>query len=108
MNTKFIEKFVGRIWGSNLSQKSIHNDERLINFLDQKPQGIGRSKTQTESEENRFSKCHGFSTLYVLFEIYLLMCPLSRVQTTYQSNCCEFFCIFSTQYGPKIKYQKVG
>ena len=33
-----------------------HNEECLVKFSDQKTQGIGRSKTQTESEQNRFSE----------------------------------------------------
>jgi len=47
--------------GTNLGLKSqsklnTHNDECLVKFSDQKTQGIGRSKTQTESEQNRFSE----------------------------------------------------
>jgi len=32
------------------------NDECLVKFSDQKTQGIGCSKIQTESEQNRFSE----------------------------------------------------
>jgi len=54
-------------------------------------------KTQTESEQNRFSekkKCPGFSSLYLLFVICLWTCLLSRVQTTHESTCVNF----STQF----------
>jgi len=46
-----------------------HNDECLGKFSDQKAQGIGRSKTQTESEQNGSlkTKCPSFSSLYLQF-----------------------------------------
>jgi len=35
---------------------SIHSDERLVKILDQNTQGVRRSKSQTESEQNQFSE----------------------------------------------------
>jgi len=53
MNKEFIANLVGRIWGSNLSR---HSDERLVKVSDQNTQGVRRSKSQTESEQNWFSE----------------------------------------------------
>jgi len=48
---------VGRIWGSNLIQKrNRHSDERLVKISYQNTQGVRRSMSQTESEENWFSE----------------------------------------------------
>ena len=40
----------------SLPKLNTQNDECLVKFSDQKTQGIGRSKTQTENEQNRFSE----------------------------------------------------
>jgi len=49
MNKKFIANLVGRIWGLKLNR---HNDECLVKVSDHNTQGVRRSKSQTESEQN--------------------------------------------------------
>jgi len=57
MNKKFIANLVGRIWGSNLSEKlNTHNEECLVKNLDQNTRGIRPIKSQTERNLENFGR----------------------------------------------------
>ena len=57
MNKKFIANPVGRNLRLESQPKlSRHNDECPVRISDQDTQEVRRSKSQTESERNRFSK----------------------------------------------------
>jgi len=86
MNKIFIENLVGRIWGSNLSQNSIHTMTNVCKIF--------RPRVRVNKTGVPKTKCPGFSYLYLLFVICLWTCVLSRVQTTHESSCVNF----STQF----------
>jgi len=55
MNKKIYCKSCGTSLGLKSQPKlNRHNDERLVKISDQNKQGVRRSKSQTESEQNRF------------------------------------------------------
>ena len=57
MNKKFIVKSCGTNLGLKPQPKlNRHSDECLVKISDQNTQGVRRSKSQTESEQNRFSE----------------------------------------------------
>ena len=56
MNKKFISNLVGRVWGKSQQKLNRHNHGYLVRISDQNTQGVWRSKSQTESEQNRFSE----------------------------------------------------
>ena len=76
-----------------------HSDECLVKISYQNTQGVRRSKSQTESEQNCFLKTKrpDFSSPCLLFVIRLWTCLLSWVQTTYKSVCVNLFSAIRTQ-----------
>ena len=76
-----------------------YNDQCMVNFSDQDTQGVRRSQSHSESEQNWFSekKSPGFSSPYRLFVVCLWTCLLSWVQTIYDIACVNFFNALWTQ-----------
>ena len=84
-----------------------HNDECLVNVSDQNTQGVRRSKSHTQSEQNRFSE----NKMSRLFFPVSSFCDLFMDVPPYlgANNMRKYLCeFFSTQYGPEKKLQKVG
>ena len=80
-----------------------HSEERLVKFLDQNTQGVRRSMSQTESEQNWFFEnkmSRLFSPLSSFGDLFMDSPPNLGAN----NYLCEFF---STQYGPRLKLQKV-
>jgi len=69
-----------------------------VKISDQNTQGVRRSKSQTESEQNLFSE-NETSWLFVYGRASLPGCKQDMKVLVW---------IFSAQYGPRIKFQKVG
>ena len=76
-----------------------HRDERVVKISDQNTQGVRRSKSHTESEQNWFSinKTSWLFFPYLLFVICLWTCLLTLAQTTYESTCVSFVNAIRTQ-----------
>ena len=45
-----------KAWFKSQSKFNRHNDECVVKISDQNTQGVRRNKSQTESEQNRFSE----------------------------------------------------
>jgi len=83
--------------GTNLGLRSQpkldrHNDQCLVKISDQNTQGVRRSKSQTETEQNWCSE-NRTSWLFhpvFFFVICLWTCLLTWVETTYESVCVNF------------------
>ena len=98
--------------GTNMGLKSqpklsIHSDERLVKILDQNTQGVRRSKSQTESEQNQFSENE---TFWLFFPVSSFCDSFMDVPPCLGANnirkcSCEFF---SARYGPRFNMQKLG
>jgi len=85
---------------------SRHGEERLVKISDQNTQGVRRSKSQIEDEPNRFSEN----------KTSWLFSPISSFCDSFYGRAALPGCkqhmkvlvwIFSAQYGPLIKFQKV-
>jgi len=89
--------------GTNLGLKpqpkvNIHSDESLVKFSDQITQGVRLSKSQTESEQNRFSEN---KTFWLFFPVSSFCDSFMDVPPCLGANnirkcLCDFF---SAQYG---------
>jgi len=102
MNRKFIANLVGRVRGWNR-----HNDECLVKISNQKSQGVRRSKSQAESEQNRFSEN---KTSWLFFPLSSF-CNLFMDVPPYQgaNNIRKYLCeFFQRNTDPEKKLQKVG
>ena len=86
---------------------SRHSDECLVKILDQNTQGVRRSKSQTESEQNRFSEN---KKSWLFFPVSSFCDSFMDVPPCLGANnirkcLCEFY---SAQYAPRMKLQKLG
>ena len=81
-----------------------YSDECLVKIADQNTQGVGRSKSKTESEQNRFSEN---KTSWFFFPVSSFCDSFMDVPPCLGANnirkcLCEFF---SSQYEPRMKLQ---
>ena len=98
--------------GTNLGVKpqpklDRHSDECLVKISVQNTEGVRRSKSQTESEQNRFSEK---KTSWLFFPVSSFCDSFKDVPSCLGANnirkcLCDFF---SAQYGPRMKLQKLG
>jgi len=84
-----------------------HSDDCLVIISDQNTQGVRRSKSQTESDQNRFSEN---KRSWLFFPVSSFCDSIMDVPPCLGANnirkcLCEFF---SAQYGPRMKLQKLG
>jgi len=84
-----------------------HSDERLVKYSDQNTQGVSRSKSQTESEQNWFSKN---KTSWLFFPISSFCDSFMDLPPYLGANniwkyLCEFF---QRNTDAEWKLQKVG
>ena len=92
------EKTYCQSCGTNLELKSQsnlcrHGEERLVKMSDQNTQGVRRSKSQTEGEQNCFPKTKrpGFSPPSLLFVIFFMDVPPYPGAKNIRKYLCEFF-----------------
>ena len=83
-----------------------HSDECLVKISDQNTQGVRRSKSQTESEQNRFSEN---KTSWLFFPVSSFCDLFMDVPPYLGANnirkcLCEFF---SAQYGPQNEIAEI-
>jgi len=87
-----------------------HSDERVVKNSDQNTKEVRRRKSQTESEQNWFSKIKTSWIFfpYRLFVILLWTYLLTWVQTTYGSTCVNFFSAKRYQNKHCRKYNEIS
>ena len=79
-----------------------HSDECLEKISDKNTQGVRRSKSQTESEQNSFSENKTSCLLFLVSsfcDLFMDVPPYLGANNKWK-YLCEFF---STLYEPKIK-----
>jgi len=70
-----------------------HNDECLVKISDQNTQGVRRSKSQTEIEQNRFSENKTSMLFFPVYSFYDLFMDVPPYQgaNNIRKYLCEFF-----------------